>query len=550
MRYLCLIMLVASCFNLLRAWNLPSPESAPSEPDFTATGGGSVTIGGDTFVIKVTVHLTDQGGFIKNTTKVTKNGGTEHSYDNTTVSSPVNVVTEGVQIWVGTPGNDIIYPDTSWTQGGVIVPAIMIGMAGDDIIIGTDNSNGDVLCGNAGDDTIVALGGSDQIWGGAGSDAASGCDGNDKINGGTDGDRLGFNSIRSSFDDGDGDPSLNETWTIGSGYHSVTLSDGVDFPAFEVTVSGTDANGGLWGCAGDDKVWGEGGNDYIHGDGDTDFSVSDGSNNLYGGAGGDEITGGEGVDNIWGGADGDTILGGLDWFDNRNTDGVDYLFGEDGADTISGRGGHDYINGGADNDKLYGFRSIGWGTPDGSGTDAQFIDGGSSGEDTIIGADCKDDIMGGSERDTIKGGGKNDRIDGEAGNDLIEGGEDNDCIWCGDGDDVAAGGYGNDFITGEGGSDMLYGDENDDRLVDTSGGIDDYLFGDNNSGDNGADELNAYDGNSTGLNIHDFLQGYSPSNENFWADDADEILDVPAETPTISAGPTTPADGTARPTRP
>lgn len=60
-----------------------------------------------------TVYYDDEGNFAKNTTKVTKNGGTEHSYDNTTVNSPVNVVTDGVQIWVGTPGDDAIFPDTS-----------------------------------------------------------------------------------------------------------------------------------------------------------------------------------------------------------------------------------------------------------------------------------------------------------------------------------------------------------------------------------------------------------------------------------------------------
>ncbi len=546
---LMLFLTLAVCANIVSAWTLPTPESAPAEPDFTSAGGGSVTLGGNTFLIKITVYYDDEGNFAKNTTKVTKNGGTEHSYDNTTVNSPVNVVTDGVQIWVGTPGDDVIFPDTSWNDGAtppVILPAIMIGLAGNDIIIGTNSASGDVLCGNADADTILGRGGPDRIWGGAGSDGVAGNDGDDKICGGADADKLGFNSIRSAGSDGGTDGDGNQLWDFGSSTHSVTVTDGVEMPLFLSDGAGGDAKGGLWGCAGDDHIWGEAGADRVFGDGDEDLSSSDGANWLYGGSEADIITGGESTDNIWGGAGGDTILGGLGWTDNRNTDSSDYLFGDDDNDNISGRGGADYVNGGAGDDHLYGFRSGGYGIPDSS----NFIDGGSSGQDTIDGADHADDLMGGDERDTISGGDVADRIDGEAGMDIIDGGEYHDYIWCGAGDDVAVGGYGNDFMTGEADSDYLYGDGGNDRLVDTSGGIADYLYGDNSSADNGADELNAYDGNSSGPTIHDFLQGFSPNNESVWADDADSILDVPAETPTLSAGPTTPADGTSRPTRP
>lgn len=116
--------------------------------------------------------------------------------------------------------------------------------------------------------------------------------------------------------------------------------------------------------------------------------------------------------------------------------------------------------------------------------------------------------------------------------------------------DVAVGGYGNDFMTGEADSDYLYGDGG--RTRSSTPAAESQTICTEITAPPTMARMNSMPTTATALGptIHDFLQGFSPNNESVWADDADSILlDVPAETPTLSAGPTT-GGRQSRPTRP
>ena len=203
----------------------------------------------------------------------------------------------------------------------------------------------------------------------------------------------------------------------------------------------------------------------------------------FGGDGNDRIEiNGSAQSNQNGGAGDDVLIGGS---------GRDRISGVTGEDTILGRGGTDDLIGGAGDD---------------------IIDGG-SGDDSINGGGNNDQLSGGVastlEVDGFDEAGGDDFLNGGAGNDVIEGGDGEDLIQGSFGDDEIRGGSGNDTIEGNSGRDRIFGDNGDDtifgdREFESNGDDDDEIFG-----GNGNDRIEAGGGNDlvVGGNGDDNIEG-------------------------------------------
>ncbi|GAB1689793.1 calcium-binding protein [Krasilnikovia sp. M28-CT-15] len=192
---------------------------------------------------------------------------------------------------------------------------------------GNDTLNGgsgrDELQGGSGNDKLIGNGGNDRLYGQSGADVAQGKAGNDLISGGTGNDALG------------GDSGNDE-------------------------IVGESGNDALYGSTGNDTLVGGAGADKL--------SAADGDDIMNGEAGADNIAGGNGVDIILGGADNDTIDAGA---------GDDIVFGEAGADRIFGRAGDDVLAGEALAED---------GSPVGSATARDAVDGGDNRDLCFVGA--------------------------------------------------------------------------------------------------------------------------------------------------------------------
>lgn len=372
----------------------------------------------------------------------------------------------------------------------------------DDNIVGNMTSDRVNLLG--GNDTYIALGGSDQVWGGLGDDFIDGVCGGDKLWG----------------EEG------NDTILGGNGRDSMWGGIGND------SMNGQNQEDMLWGNEGNDTLIGEKGNDTIDGGADDD-DIDGGKDNdlLTGGTGADifryasdmgcdtitDFTSGEDrLDvsklDIWDISQltitqvGDNArinfgdfqyveLTGVNAADLTNadfildtapviapTDGGDNLTGTDasetfdlmngsdrlragaGDDTVMGGSGRDTIEGGDDNDQIWG----------GSGADRLY---GDAGNDSIYGGADNDLILAGTGDDYVNGGNKNDRIYGAGGNDTLIGDNGNDKIWGGTGNDLISGGAGKDLIDGGDGDDTIDGGWGDDNMTGGTG-ADIFVFDD------------------------------------------------------------------------
>ena len=132
----------------------------------------------------------------------------------------------------------------------------------------TGTPGDDDLSGGAGDDTLIGGAGNDTLVGGAGADALAGNAGADNLSGETGND---------SADGGDG----NDTIEGGAGDDSLIGGSNDD------TVSGGTGNDELAGSAGEDHVYGEVGDDRI--------AIGDEGNIIAGGDGTDVLEGGWGL---------------------------------------------------------------------------------------------------------------------------------------------------------------------------------------------------------------------------------------------------------------
>lgn len=522
-----LVFLTATLFASVVLAATQPQKPAPAEPDFFGANGAQITVDGKQYTIKIGAAA----GNGKRDVTVTSAANGQKSYQSNPnqANHPVNHHKDGIQVFVGTDQRDVMVPAGQAHWNGLSV--VMIGLGGDDILVGSTTVSGDVILGGDGNDLIIGREGTDQLWGGAGDDAIAGGPGSDTIVGGPGNDASAFEALfvgSGVKDNSDG------SYTVGdkAKQHQVILlvAPEEDVPLKDEFNSNAF---GLWGQGEDDDIWGETGDDVIVGGVRTHTDA----NYLDGGDGEDIVRGGQGQDSIYGGDLDDTLLGGI-----GTSDAGDFIFGGSGLDSISGAGGADELFGESDNDTIYAFvkgtdRDDGGNRIEGNTGDDNLF--GASGPDTILGHAGSDKIMGAPGNDTISGG---DDVGDE-----IDGGTGDDAIWAGEGIDTVRGGLGDDFIDGEDGNDRLFGDDGEDRLVDV-----DTLFNILHGGV-GNDEINCFDNNILG-SWDDAFGG--PGLDTFWADEfsldfssmGDDLLDLElAETWHVMAGPTGSLDGRVKP---
>ncbi len=167
---------------------------------------------------------------------------------------------------------------------------------------------GQILTGDAGDDTLTGTGGADHLGGDGGDDSLTAGDGTDRAFGGSGQDTLNSGAGADTLHGGAGDDWLQG----GAGADDLYGHGGDDL---------------LRGGSGADSLVGSAGDDTLHGD--------DGDDAVHGYLGNDSLTGGAGADTLFGGW-GDDTLGA--WSD------------EDRAEASPQR---DYLNGGAGDDLIH-----------------------------------------------------------------------------------------------------------------------------------------------------------------------------------------------------
>ena len=188
------------------------------------------------------------------------------------------------------------------------------------------SGNGDVICLDADNLTVNALGGNDTVidYGsnntvnlGIGADEYNGTGGNDgTVNGDAGNDEITGTPGEDTLTGGDGDDTI-----IGGAANDI--------------ISGGAGSDVLNGQAGGDNISGEAGDDTLDGGNDSDFlDGGTGDDSLVGGSADDTMRGGDGNDNLSGEA------------------GRDNIFGEVGSDAIEGQEGDDVLSGGPGVDQV------------------------------------------------------------------------------------------------------------------------------------------------------------------------------------------------------
>lgn len=356
--------------------------------------------------------------------------------------------------------------------------------------------NGEILRGNALDNTLYGTGGAFLV-GGIGDDTYV----ITATDAAVEGEGLGNDTVRVTFD-----------YTLGSALenlvsHTRFASSGLTLTGNELDnyIRGSFQSDTLSGLDGDDTLEGDIGNDVLDGGAGSDTASYDlyvgpvtvslalqggaqdtqgagldtlisienliGSqfaDNLTGDATANRIAGGDGDDELLGGAGDDTLLGDA---------GADRLFGDSGRDTLEGGLGDDLLDGGSGTDtanyanasagiELNIQRSSAQDTK-GAGFDTLVdIENviGSAYDDRIIGSDKANRIDLGAGSDFANGRGGTDRLYGEAGDDVLRGHDGDDRLFGGDDDDRLEGGIGNDLLEGGDGADFLIGQAGTDIL--------------------------------------------------------------------------------------
>nr|WP_307188758.1 DUF4347 domain-containing protein [Massilia sp. PDC64] len=343
------------------------------------------------------------------------------------------------------------------TGKGVIVD-LASGMATDnwgnvDRLVGIEDVSGsrygDLLTGDAGDNSFYGDDGNDTITGGAGNDWLDGSTGNDSLVGGIGTDQLSGGAGNDTIDGGDGRDNViydNDYGSIaptGKGV-VVNLATGTAIDNWGNTdkLAGIEAVVGsrygdfITGNAGDNDLFGQDGNDTLAGDAGNDW--------LDGGNGSDVLQGGSGIDAFSGGSGNDTIDGG----DGRDL--VSYT-NDYGTQPITGAGVKVNLATGVATDN--------WGNTD-MLVSIEDVSG-SRFADKLTGNGADNALMGGDGDDVLAGGGGADRLNGDAGADTLDGGS------------------GIDTLSGGDGSDTYYVDNAGDIVIETNasaaGGIDEVV---------------------------------------------------------------------------
>jgi Ca2+-binding RTX toxin-like protein len=361
-----------------------------------------------------------------------------------------------------------------------------LGLIGNDKISG-DKTN-DLIDGGSGNDLLAGGGGQDTLLGGDGNDILNGFDDSeaDVMDGqagadryfvgsqdtvqdsGTDGAADFYNwSWGASFSDADGVFNYTYAWTRAS-IPSTPLASAARLAADSTALTGpalAEPEPALPASIGDFIARGlatasfdetgnlkvvnptEGtltGQNFNWADGNIHLDAGRESLSTVGTSGNDELEGTRGADILIGGA------------------GDDEIEGKAGDDELSGEDGNDELEGGKGNDKLYGDR----------------------GDDKLDGGDGNDSLWGGNGNDRLEGGKGNDMLSGNLGDDTLRGGEGMDRLLGGLGIDIMTGGEGRDTFV------FHFGD-GADIITDFSGsrgrgegghggrhGGDDYRYGD------------------------------------------------------------------------
>ncbi|QGY78868.1 calcium-binding protein [Xanthomonas hyacinthi] len=365
------------------------------------------------------------------------------------------------------------------------------GGAGNDILLGTNQTDGDTLRGGDGEDLVHAGAGNDSIYGDAG----------------------------------------NDTILAGAGDDYVAGGAGNDL------VLGEDGRDSLRGDAGDDILDGGAGNDAIYG--------GEGNDRIYGGRGDDFLSGDAGNDlYVFRRGDGHDIISNYDTTAGRQ----DTLLLEDllpGAIKIWRSGNYLCISIVGTDDRIdiqEFFRD--------DGTSAYRVDRIQFADGTIwdveeiktrvlSATEGDDDLYGYETDDVISGGDHSDWLSGRGGNDTLSGGDGNDSLQGDDGDDVLHGDAGNDSLVGGTGADQLFGGIDNDRLdggegndqltggagddqLDGGRGNDVYLF----ASGFGSDVISNFDSAANRLDIVEFSADIDVSQVTVRRDGNDLLLTV------------------------
>lgn len=341
----------------------------------------------------------------------------------------------------------------------------------DTINAGAD-SDGQVLYGQGGADSITGGSGNNVIYGGTGADSISSGAGADRVDGGDGSDVIYYGTGTDTVYGGAGDDLVDDV----AGWQAGPFNDYVDGGDGNDTIYTGDGSDTLLGGAGNDLLFGEDGNDSADG--------GAGNDTLWGGIGNDTLIGGAGADSIHGEAGNDVI----DL--TANDFAADAAYGGDGDDLITSRtdldGGSDSLYGGAGRDTLIA----------GAG---DLVDGGSTGDDIdtldltsapVYGTTTFTFTASGAGTITNSGqtgtfteievirateGADSINATGDAGGMVIDAGAGNDSVFGGSGNDSFTGGTGNDSLQGGAGNDTLAGDVGDDRLFGGTGA--DLIYG-------------------------------------------------------------------------
>lgn len=277
-------------------------------------------------------------------------------------------------------------------------------------------TNGTVLIGVAGNDTLTGATYTDSLLGGSGNDSVNGGAGNDTLQGGSGNDTLSGGNDNDLLQGGSGTDSLS------GGTGNDSLYGGTDAD----TLLGGDGNDLLVGGAGNDSIGGEGGDDTI--------VAGDGTDTIDGGSGKDAVSyqnATSGINTTTGSLTGVEAIIATNYADTISGDSADNIIsGLNGNDSLSGSGGADSVLGGGGNDTLKG------------GDGADLLEGG-TGTDIIY---SNTDATNSTSGDTLYGGAGNDTLYGGGTGSTIYGGEGTDSIHARgtDGIHKLYGGAGND----------------------------------------------------------------------------------------------------------
>jgi serralysin len=291
----------------------------------------------------------------------------------------------GILHLLGSAFNDRLAGDDNWS--------IIWAGAGDDTLEGRGEF--DQLYGQEGRDSLSGGDGGDWLTGGTGDDTLDGGDGEDVLSGGD-----GNDVLDGELSDGE---AGNDTLTaIGGGFSVLSGGPGNDL------VIGNDDNGAVAGGPGTDTLTARGGIDILYGGegpdrmdggagsdtalyrspvradlsnpatntgeafGDTYVSIE----NLEGSSDGDILKGNNSANRLFGFEGDDRLIGGGggDLLDGSR--GNDTLTGEGGHDTINGSYGADLITGGASGRDIFTFELVPtWPTQQFNATVTDFEDG-------------------------------------------------------------------------------------------------------------------------------------------------------------------------------